>query len=212
MLNVKSFSFNPFQVNTFVIYNDKKEGLIVDAACYEENEFFMLKAFVEENQLNPIMLINTHGHVDHLTGIKRLKEEYNLPFLLHQEDEFLLEGAVDHGRVFGLETEKPPVPDKYLTEESVFFAGDDRLSVIHVPGHSPGSVLFYNKNARFVIAGDVLFRESIGRTDLPGGNHELLISGIKNKVMSLPGEMLVYPGHGPATSIDYERINNPFLQ
>lgn len=212
MLKLKSFVFNPFQVNSFVLSNASNECVIIDAACSNEEEFSRLESYITQNNLNLKMLVNTHGHVDHLLGIKYFKDKYNLPFKMHKDDAFLIETAVDHGRLFGLNVQQPPLPDDFLSEKEVLFPGEDEIQIIHVPGHSPGSLVFYSARQNFLIAGDVLFAGSIGRTDLPGGDYEVLIEGIKKKLLKLPGDCKVYPGHGPSTSIEDEKMYNSFLQ
>lgn len=212
MIKIEKFVFNPFQVNSFVLYTESGECFIADPSCQGDAEIKILEDFINENELIPTGVINTHGHVDHLPGVKYFKEKYQVPFYLSQEDEFLVNGAVEYGAVFGFYLEQPPLPDKHLKEGEVLILGDDEISLIHVPGHSPGSIVFYLKNESTLITGDVLFALSIGRTDLPGGNYGQLITGIKEKLLVLDDETLVYPGHGPATTIGQERKMNPFLQ
>jgi hydroxyacylglutathione hydrolase len=212
MLKLKSFVFNPFQVNSFVLSDESGDGIIIDACCENEEEYAALESYLALNGLNLKMLINTHGHVDHLLGIKYFKEKYKIPFKMHRDDDFLIEGSVEHGRIFGLNLSQPPHPDDYLDEDVALFNEEDELKIIHVPGHSPGSLVFYSPKQNFLIAGDVLFAGSIGRTDLPGGDYDTLINGIKSKLLCLPSDCIVYPGHGPSTTIADEKLNNPFLQ
>lgn len=212
MIKIEKFVFNPFQVNAFVLYTESGECFIVDASCQGDGEIKVLEDFIHENNLIPRAVINTHGHVDHLPGAKYFTEKYQIPFYLSEEDEFLVKGAVEYGAVFGFYLEQPPLPDKHLKEGEVLSLGDNEISLIHVPGHSPGSIVFYMRNEKILITGDVLFAFSIGRTDLPGGNYSQLINGIKEKLLILDDDIVVYPGHGPATTIGQERKMNPFLQ
>jgi hydroxyacylglutathione hydrolase len=212
MLKLKSFVFNPFQVNSFVLSNLANDCIIIDACCGDEEEYAQIESYLAQNELNLKMLVNTHGHVDHLLGIKYFKEKYKVPFKMHKDDAFLIDGAVEHGRLFGLNVTQPSYPDEYIDETDVLFSDGDKIKMIHVPGHSPGSLVFYSEKQNFLIAGDVLFAGSIGRSDLPGGDQDTLIAGIKNKLLNLPGDCIVYPGHGPSTTIANEKLHNPFLQ
>ncbi len=211
MSGIKSFVFNPFQVNTYILFDDTGECLIIDPACYDEKENFILQEYIKEKSLKPVAILNTHAHVDHLTGVNFFKNAYSIPFLLHKADLFLLHQAVNQGLMFGFELETPPEPDRFPEEGERVTFGHSSLEVLHVPGHSPGSLVFLNRKEKYLISGDVLFNGSIGRTDLPGGNYELLIEGIKEKLMVLEDSYKVYPGHGPSTTIVQERTNNPFL-
>ncbi len=212
MLKIKKFVFNPFQVNTYIIYNENGESIIVDAACSNSHELKELEDFIRLTKLVPKLLLNTHGHVDHLLGIAELKSNYPVPFAIHRADEFLLRQAVGQGKFFGLEVNPPPSPDINYEEGNEIFLGKDKLECIHVPGHSPGSLLYYSSEGMFIISGDVLFRGSIGRTDLPGGDYDLLIKGIREKVFNLDRDILIFPGHGEHTSIGMETEHNPFFQ
>ncbi|MCF8377965.1 MAG: MBL fold metallo-hydrolase [Bacteroidales bacterium] len=212
MIHIKTFVFNAFSVNTYLIYNEQKECIIIDAACNSADEISKLEKCIESNDLTLIALANTHGHMDHLAGIKYFKEKYNIPFYLAKEDEFLVGSAVSHAALFGLKIEQPPYPDKYLREGECFCLGEDRIEMLLVPGHSPGSIVFHFPEQSMLITGDVLFAGSIGRTDLPGGNYNTLIEGIKSKLLVLNGEAVFYPGHGPSSTIGEEKMHNPFLQ
>lgn len=211
MIRIKTFAFNPFQVNTFVVYNDTPECLIIDAACYQEEEFQKLFSFITEKSLKPVALLNTHGHVDHLTGTSRVCEKYGIDLFMHKDDQFLLENAVAQGRTFGFTIEAPPLPKTWLKDGDKFQFGKSEITAWHAPGHSAGSLIFYSPEAKFLITGDVLFDGSIGRTDLPGGDYAQLINSIKTKIMVLPGDTRVLPGHGPETSVGKEMDYNPFL-
>lgn len=212
-MKVHTFAFNPLQENTFVIYNESTgDCIIVDPGCFSDAEFEELKGFISAYDLKPQKIVNTHGHFDHIFGVERCRKEWGLKWEAHPGDAFLIEGAPAKGAMFGIPV--PPVQpiDVHLSEGDVVEFGSDKLDLIHVPGHSPGSLCLYSAKYGFLIAGDVLFRGSIGRTDLDMGNHDQLIDGIKEKLLTLPEEITVFPGHGPSTTIGFEKENNPFLQ
>ncbi len=211
MITIKKFSFSPFEEATFVLSDKTGACIIVDAGCYTREEREALKQYIEGAQLKPVLLLNTHGHVDHLLGSRFVTDTWSVPFAMHKADSYLLDNAVAQGKMFGLRTETPPEVDRWVEEGEEICFGDSRLSVLHVPGHSPGSLLFYCSQQSFLIAGDVLFAGSIGRTDLPGGDYDTLIDGIYAKVLVLPPETTIYPGHGPKTTIGQELAGNPFL-
>ncbi len=211
MLTIKTFVFNEFYVNTFVLSDETKNCVIIDPGCNNNLQKDELKNYIEIQHLKPVLIINTHGHIDHIAGNYPVKSLYNIPIALHEKDLFLIENALHYAEFFGFETEMSPVPDRLLKEGDEIIFGNSCLSVIHLPGHSPGSVVLYSKNDKLLIAGDVLFNGSIGRTDLPGGDYDTLIKGIKEKIMVLPPETIVYPGHGPKTTLQVEYDTNPFL-
>ena len=211
-MKIKSFNFNPFRVNTFIIYDDTKECIIIDAACHEEFEVQQILDFISNNKLHPKFLLNTHGHVDHICGNNYILNHFNIPLLMHEDDVFLVDSAVEHGNFFGFHISQPPLPTDFINEGENIKFGASSLEIIHTPGHSPGSVIFYTAMDHFLISGDVIFSGSIGRTDLPGGNFEELINSIKSKIFVLPDKTLIYPGHGNSTTISIERESNPFLQ
>ena len=212
-MKVKKFEFNPIAVNTYVLYDQTGECVIVDSACFYPFEQQDLVKFINDNQLVVKHVINTHLHFDHVFGVNFVVREFGEKMQAHKADEFLLETMNDQLAMFGFTPNGDYVPtvDKYIDENDVIEFGNQKLSIIHVPGHSPGSVVFYNKEQNIVVSGDVLFNGSIGRTDLPQGNHQQLIDGIKTKLLTLPENTFVYPGHGPATTIKGEMKSNPFL-
>jgi len=211
-MNIKTFTVNGFAVNSFVLHDDSNECLIIDPGFYEQKEKDSLLKFISENKLKPIKVLNTHCHVDHILGNRFVCEQYQIPLSAHEEDEFLLNRASQMGEIFGFkEVSSPPIND-YLKQGDTIRFGNSEIEVIHTPGHSPGSVSFFNKQDGFIIAGDVLFAGSIGRTDLPKGNYKTLISSIVDKLLILPAETTVFPGHGPSTTIRHEHDTNPFLQ
>jgi glyoxylase-like metal-dependent hydrolase (beta-lactamase superfamily II) len=211
MIQIKTHVFNPFQENTYLLSDETNECIIVDAGCYTTAEFDSLVDYLDKNNLRPVKLVNTHCHVDHVLGISRLMERYNIPFEAHKNEERIISEAVTHGKVFGFELEQPPFPTSYLKEGDEIKFGNSTLQVLEVPGHSQGSVAMYNPEGGFVIVGDVLFRGSIGRTDLTGGDYDQLISSIYKKLLVLDRSTKVYPGHGPSTTIGEEIMTNPFL-
>jgi hydroxyacylglutathione hydrolase len=211
MVQVEKFVFNPLQVNTFILSDESKECIIIDAACYSESEKEALCDYISDNQLKPLLLLTTHGHADHILGNSFVTGKYHIPCGACALDTFLFEVSVEQGAMFGLEVERPRLPDLELTERSKIKFGNSELTVLHVPGHSPGSLAFLLPGEKKVFVGDALFYGSIGRTDLPGGNYDNLIKSITTRLLTLDDETMVYPGHGPATSIGSERRSNPFL-
>lgn len=212
MLNIQSFVFNAFQENTYVLFNEKKQCWIVDPGMYTADELNTLFRFIDGNNLEPQAIINTHTHLDHIFGVAAVTDKYNIPFLIHEKDLPVLNGAAGSAMLFGFNFNQVPQPNGYIEDGKDLAIGEDMLQVRFVPGHSPGSIAFYYPESKWVIAGDALFQGSIGRTDLPGGNHEQLINSIRTELFSLPDETTVHSGHGPSTSIGFEKGHNPFLQ
>lgn len=212
MLEIKTFVFNPIQENTYLVWDNTGECAIIDAGCSTKSEEDKLFRFIEENNLRPIKLINTHCHFDHILGIEACRKKYNLKWEAHPSDGFLVDMAPTQGAMFGFSINPVHKPERELFEGEKIILGETELYVIHVPGHSPGSVCLYFETDAVLLTGDVLFHGSIGRTDLPMGNYGELIAGIKGKLLTLPENVTVYPGHGPATNIGDEKIRNPFLQ
>lgn len=212
MFQIKAFTFNPVQENTYVLYNESNECIIIDPGCYFDAEKEELKNFIDNHQLQPKLLLNTHCHLDHVFGNKFIAEEYKLTLNTHLLEKEILEMAPASGLMFNLPFDNYQGETVYLQEGDIISLGNDQLQVIHAPGHSPGSVCFYCEKQQFIIGGDVLFQNSIGRTDLPYGNHEHLLKNIKEKLFKLPGNVKVYPGHGEPTTIGQEIKDNPFLK
>jgi hydroxyacylglutathione hydrolase len=212
MLNQHLLTFGPFQENTYILYNEHKQCWITDPGMYgpEETEEFI--SYIEDHQLQPQAIINTHAHIDHIFGVQALVDKYNIPFAIHTKEQPILDYASSSASVFGLKFGKTPKPDYYLKENEPFSLGNDTLQIRFTPGHSPGSIVFYYPEGKWLIGGDVLFAGSIGRTDLPGGNYQTLIDSIRSQLLTLPPDTKVYPGHGPATTIADEMRSNPFLQ
>lgn len=211
-MEIQKFTFNPFQENTYLIYNEEKEAFIIDPGCYNSEEEEELKAFIQSKYLKVKLVVNTHLHIDHIFGNAFIEMTYHIKSMANKDDEFLLKNIDDQARMFGV-TLRYPVPSlgKYIQEGDQLKFGNEIFEVYHIPGHSPGSIVLYNAKNHCAFVGDVLFRYSIGRTDLQRGNHQLLIKGIKEKLLSLPEDTVIYSGHGPSTTIGEEKAHNPFF-
>lgn len=211
MLTVKGFVFSPLQENTFVVYNETGECIIIDPGCYFGNERNELKDFISRSQLHPKYLLNTHCHLDHVFGTKFVAETYGLQPQFHPKEKQVMDFAPLAALHWNLPFDHYQGPAQYITEKDTLRLGEDEFTILFTPGHSPGHICFYNRKQQFVIGGDVLFRESIGRTDLPGGDFKTLEDSIRGQLFVLPDEVTVYPGHGPETTIGHEKAHNPFL-
>lgn len=213
-MKVKVFEFNPIAVNTYVLYDKTGECVIIDAACFYPDEQRELFNFINNKNLVIKHVLNTHLHFDHLFGVNFIEKQFEVQMKAHKADEFLLTSIKDQLASFGFtpKDDYTPTIGKYIDEDDIIEFGNQKLSIMHVPGHSPGSIVFYSQENGIVVSGDVLFNGSIGRTDLFQGNHNQLINEIKTKLLTLPGDTIVYPGHGPATTIKREIKSNPFLQ
>jgi hydroxyacylglutathione hydrolase len=210
MLQVKSFTFNPFQENTYIIYKDSL-CWIVDPGMFDVKEEQVLYDFINSHNLRPQAIINTHGHIDHVYGVDSVKQKYNIEFGVHEADEPIVRNAANSAAMFGLPFLVSPKPDFWI-EAGVLQLHDEEVLVKHVPGHSPGSVAYYYPQGNWVIGGDVLFQGSVGRTDLPGGDTDTLLHSIKTELYILPDETIVYSGHGAPTTIGDEKWSNPFVR
>ena len=211
MLYLKSFAFNPFQQNTYLIYDDEGTAFIIDPGNYGASEDQQLKTFIEEKNLRMTRLLLTHGHIDHVLGNKFIYDTYGLLPEMHPADLFFIERMSQSAALYGLSCEPSPLPQHFLAEGDNISLGKYTLTCIYTPGHSPGSLSFYSKENKLLIGGDVLFRGSVGRSDLPGGDHETLIRSIKEKILVLGDDIKVYSGHGNATTTGQEKKTNPFL-
>lgn len=211
MIQIKSFTFNAFSENTYVVFDDNKEAIIFDPGCYTTNERKILQKFIDDNNLNVKRLINTHCHLDHIFGNTFISETYKVELECHRLEIPVLEHAHIAGDMYGVPVPPQPTPSVFLEDNDIVEVGKIKLKAILAPGHSPGSLCFYNEDEKFLIGGDVLFYGSIGRSDLPGGNHNQLIDSILTRLMTLPEDVKVYSGHGPATLIGFEKYNNSFL-
>jgi hydroxyacylglutathione hydrolase len=210
-MKIKEFVFNPFQENTYVVYDESLECVIIDPGCYDTGEEQELKNFIEDSRLQPVALLNTHCHIDHVFGNQFIATTYNLKPQIHELEVRVLQSAVMVAEMYGLEVTASPEGEITLVDNGLFRFGNTELKMIFTPGHSPGSICFYSEKDNILIGGDVLFQGSIGRTDLPGGDYHTLISSIKQKLFLLPDGTVVFPGHGPQTTIGYEKKFNPFL-
>ena len=211
MLNVISFTFNAFDENTYVVFNQQKECWIIDPGMYHPEETEQMFGFISERALKPMGIINTHAHIDHIFGINALQTKYKVQFGIHKNEVAVLSGAPSIALMFGFDFKNVPQADYFIAPGQLQL-GNDQLQVLLTPGHSPGSISFYHKAGNWVISGDVLFQNSIGRTDLPGGSLPTLLSSIRDQLFILPNETIVLSGHGPQTTIGKEKKHNPFLQ
>jgi len=212
MLNIKCFQFSPIQENTYLLYNEFNNCIIIDPGCYFEEEREILAQYILSNRLIPQILLNTHCHLDHVFGNKFISETYQLMPQIHPKEKQVLDYAPTSGLMYNMPFDNYTGRLKYIEAGEKIQLDNDELISIFTPGHSPGSLSFYCKSQQFLIGGDVLFHRSIGRTDLPGGNLETLISSIKNELFVLPDETIVYSGHGGETTIGDEKRENPFLR
>jgi glyoxylase-like metal-dependent hydrolase (beta-lactamase superfamily II) len=210
-MQVQKFTFNPFQENTYILYDESKECIIIDPGSYSGAEQDQLFSFIESHNLKPVKLVNTHCHIDHICGNKFVADTWNLELEASLDDAYNLDLSVQAGIKYGVPIVPSPEITVDLKEGATIRFGNSELQILSTPGHSKGSLSFYAAADQFVIAGDALFQMSIGRTDLPGGDYDTLIQAIRTKLFTLPGETLVYSGHGDETTIEFEIKNNPFL-
>lgn len=211
-MEIKTFVFNPFYENTIVVSSEKKNAFIIDPGCYESYEVDEVLDYVRYKELSIAGIINTHCHIDHVLGNNSLKFKFKTTLQIPKNEQEMFEAVVLFAPQWGINGYQPADVDAYLQEGQELELDEISFQVIEVPGHSPGHVVFYEKRQKKLFGGDVLFRESIGRTDLPGGNHADLIQNIQQKVYTLPDDVEVFPGHGPTTTIGYEKLNNPFVK
>jgi len=211
-MTIKTFTFNPIQENTYLVYDETNEAVVIDAGCISDIEKRALKNYIEDNKLTLKRVLNTHLHFDHQFGNKFLFTTFGIMPEAGKEDEYLLENVIAQTRSFGMAVDEEAQPlGGYITDNQEIIFGNTTFKAFHVPGHSPGSMAFYDEKEGVLFAGDVLFRASIGRTDLPKGDYATLIHSITDKLLPLPDSTVVYSGHGPATTIGFEKKNNPFL-
>lgn len=211
MITVKSFEFSPIQENTYILYNEFNNAIIIDPGCYFDDEKETLAGFIDKMKLTPKMLLNTHCHLDHVFGNKFVADKYGLTLRIHEGEKKVLEFAPASGLMYNLPFDNYTGEIDLIREGETISLDNDSFKVLLTPGHSPASLSFYNEKDGFVISGDVLFKQSIGRTDLPGGDYDTLIDSIRTHLLVLPENTKVYSGHGPVTSIGAEKRNNPFL-
>ncbi len=211
MLSVRPFTFNPFSENTYVLYDETKQCVIVDPGCYELAEKQELAGFIEENELTPVAIYLTHAHIDHILGNNFIVGKYDIPIYMSKIETELLKSAFVYGEMWGVKVEPSPDPTYFIEEGKELNFGNTALEVFFTPGHSPGSYSFLHRPTNQLFSGDVLFNGSIGRTDLPGGNFDILEKSILEKLYILSDEIIVFSGHGPETTIGHEKKTNPFV-
>ena len=210
MIHVKSFVFNPFMENTYVLHDQTGEAIVIDPGCYEEYEQTMLETYIRENELKVVGLINTHGHIDHVLGNTFISRKFGVPLQIHPLDVPVLKAVEAYAPNYGFNNYQPLEPEILLEEGGKVSFGASELEILFLPGHAPGHIGLLERDQKFLIGGDVLFRESIGRTDLPGGDHATLLDSIREKLFMLDDDIVVYCGHGPETQIGHEKRYNPF--
>ncbi len=210
MLKIHSFVFNPLQENTFIVYDETKECVIIDPGCSDERENLALKQYIGNEDLRVKLVLNTHCHVDHVLGNRFARETFGCKLLIPRGEEATLKAVEAYAPSYGFHQYQHQSADGFLDDNDVIPVGKRSFTVLLVPGHSPGHVAFYCEKESTLIGGDVLFYNSIGRTDLPGGNHQQLLHSIHTRLFTLPDDVRVYPGHGPETTIGYEKKTNPF--
>jgi len=211
MLQIQHFVFNDFQENTYVLWNEQKECMLVDPGCYKPHEKQQLKSLIERNELNPILLVNTHCHIDHVLGNSFVMDTWKLPLHLHRNELQTYRETSRWADVFGIQANAVPTDLVFIDQYSELKLGQYPFKIYFTPGHSIASLSFYQADSNLVLAGDVLFQRSIGRTDLPGGNMGVLLNSIQTHLWPLPDSCVVYSGHGAPTTIGEEKLYNPFL-
>ena len=211
MIHLHRFTFNPFQENTYVVWDDTLDCVIVDPGCSNATEQMELCTFIAGHDLKPVKLINTHCHIDHILGNAFCVQKFNIPFYMHKLDLPVLDSGTSTSMMYQIPYEVSPRPTDYLKEGNPLTFGDSEMDIVFTPGHSPGSITFIAQKEKFIIAGDVLFRHSVGRVDLPGGDKDVLMKSIEEELLTLDDDFLVYSGHGPETTIGHEKQYNPFL-
>ena len=210
-MKIACLTFNPIQENTYLLWDDTSECVVIDAGNSSPREDAALDDFIARHGLKPVLAANTHGHFDHTLGVEHLKQRYGIPFALSSKDRFLVDNAATSGSVFGVRIGAMPSTDIDLEQQQEIRFGQTLLQILHTPGHTPGHVAFYEPESKSLFTGDTLFRESIGRTDLPGGDYSWIMRSILDVIVPLGEEVHVYPGHGPETTIGHELLYNPFI-
>jgi glyoxylase-like metal-dependent hydrolase (beta-lactamase superfamily II) len=211
MIQVKTFYFNELRECTYVLWDDTNACVVVDPGMERESERVRLQQFITEHRLQPVAMLNTHGHFDHVMGNAFLARTYGVKGYIHAGDRTLLENTAEYGAMFGYKIEQPPAPAGFLTDGEPFRFGHTQLQVLHTPGHSKGGVSLYAPAGKFVLTGDTLFQGNIGRVDLPGGDFDEIMQSLATKLMPLPDDTVVYPGHGLPSTIGEERRSNPYI-
>ncbi|WP_044203788.1 MBL fold metallo-hydrolase [Flammeovirga sp. OC4] len=212
MINVHTLTFSPFQENTYVVWDDTKEAIIVDPGCYDASEEQALKGFIDSNELKVVKIVNTHCHLDHVFGNKFCQDTFGVKLYIPKGEIETLASGANSAAKYGIPGFVTSTHDELLENEGEVTFGNTSLQILYAPGHSPGHLVFFDQEQKIALGGDVLFKGSIGRTDLPGGDHQTLLDNIKNVMYALPDETIVYPGHGPFTTIGDEKRSNPFVR
>jgi len=210
-MNIKTFTFNPFAENTYVLFDESKKCIIVDPGCSNHAENNQLFEFIAAEDITPLGIYNTHNHIDHVLGVSAIRDKYKIPFYCNQLELESLRRLPDYAPSFGMVVSPIQEPEGLIDAESKIKFGNTELSCLFTPGHSAGSLCFLHSPSNQLIGGDVLFNGSIGRTDLPGGDYKTLMESIQNQLLALQDLVVVYPGHGPTTTIGKERLSNPFI-
>lgn len=211
MIKIASLTFNAFGENTYILCSDNGEAIIVDAGCYSDSEKSRFAAYIEKYKLHPILALNTHAHIDHACGVQWVKETYGIPLALHEADLPVLNSMAQYGEALGFRIEVAPTVERTITDGEQIPLGNDTIRIIHTPGHTAGGVSIYIESQKMLLTGDTLFRESIGRTDLPTGDYPTLMRSIVRKILPLGGDVKFFPGHGPASDLAFEMQRNPFV-
>ena len=212
MITIKSFAFNPFSENTYIVFNENKNAFIIDPGDFSEVENNILNQFIIDNELKVQNILLTHAHIDHVLGLQKAFDKYKVPILMHElEKEILDRNPMDANR-FGFFFKPFEGEISYLNENEIISVDEDEFKILHVPGHSPGHIAFYSEAQKFIISGDVLFEGSIGRTDLYKGDAQELLKSIREKLFVLEDETKVYNGHGNPTTVGFEKSYNPFFK
>ena len=212
MLTIRTFTFNPYQENTYLLYNEQGNTIIIDPGMYGAKEQTEFLTFIDHHNLRPQLLLNTHCHIDHVLGNYFTHEQFGLLPQFHEGELSTLVAVQNYAPQMGFRYDVSPIGETFLNDGDKIQLDNDELEVVLAPGHSPAHICFYSAAQKFLIGGDVLFRNSIGRTDLPGGDHQQLLDSIKQRLYTLPDDTIVYPGHGPSTTIGFEKNSNPFIQ
>lgn len=212
-MKVNVFSVNPFEMNCYVYFDEiSEEGIIIDPGASNTTEEEAITNFIKENKVRIKYIVNTHGHIDHILGNKWAKDTFKVPIIMHKDDLELIRSSKEQGEEFGWSFPEPPQPDIFISQNDIIKFGNCTLKVLHTPGHSPGGICLVDDQERIIFAGDTLFRDSIGRTDLWNGSMEKLLDSIKNKIFKYDDDYIIYPGHYNPTTIGEEKANNPFLK
>jgi len=212
MLTIETFTFNPYQENTYLLIDQEGNCVIIDPGMHSLQEQSYFKDFIVNNNLKPTLLLNTHCHIDHVLGNHFIHENWGLIPNFHEFEVPVLVSVENYAPQMGFRYETSPIPETFLQDKEIIEFGGHKIEAIFAPGHSPGHLCYYIADQKILIGGDVLFQNSIGRTDLPGGDHQTLLNSIQKRIYRLPENVEVYPGHGPTTTIGFEKKTNPFVR